>query len=74
MPNSIRKENGYDNEHKPESTRDRKTMFSGDEGKQALTQYKPNSEVTAENVTSVVNSLIFQLHALESFKEIDEFA
>jgi len=74
MSNSKRRENGYDNEHKPESTRDRKAMFSEDEGKKALTQYKPNSEVTAENVTDVINSLIFQLHALESFKEIDMFA
>ena len=40
MSVSKRRENGYDNENKPESTRRRKDMFSELEGKQALTNYK----------------------------------
>jgi hypothetical protein len=40
MSASKRRENGYDAENKPESTRQRKDMFSELEGKQALANYK----------------------------------
>ena len=69
-----RREAGYTSENKPQRPVDRSQMFSEIEGKRAILNYKTGEDVNADNVNDVINSLIFQLAALESFKEIDAFA
>lgn len=74
MSPSKRRENGYTDENKPTRPLTRAEMFSETDGKAAILNYKNESDITEENVNLVINSIIYQLSALESFKEIDVFA
>lgn len=74
MSPKQRREAGYDAENKPTRPISRAEMFSEISGKKAILSYKQGSDITEDNVNDVVNSLIYQLAALESFNEIDTFA
>lgn len=74
MSAKARRDKGYTNENKPESIRSRKDMFSEEKGKNAILQYKTGADITENNVNGVIESLMYQLFALESFHEIDTFA
>lgn len=69
-----RRDAGYTDENKPVRPLSRAEMFSEESGKSAILSYKTGTDITKDNVNAVIKSLIYQLSALESFKEIDTFA
>lgn len=74
MSNAKRKENGYSSDNKPSKPFERKDMFNEAAGIKAIKNFKTGSEVNEDNVKDVIDSIIFQLAALESFEEISKFA
>ena len=69
-----RKKEGYTSENTPKRVISRSEMFSELAGKTAILNFKPLSEITETNAQDVINSYMYQLAALQSFNEIDDFA
>lgn len=69
-----RREAGYTDKNKPSRPLSRGEMFSETDGKRAILHYKTGADINENNINDVINSIIYQLSALESFNEIDQFA
>ena len=74
MSPSQREKAGYTDKDKPSRPLSRADMFSEELGKKSILNFNIGADVNEQNVSDAVNSLIYQLCALESFNEISTFA
>lgn len=74
MSRKERKDSGYTDENQPQRVLERKDMFSEDLGKRAILNFKIGADLNKDNVNETIDSIIYQLFALESFNELNTFA
>ena len=71
---ATNKKQKYKKDEKPSRVIERNKIFDEEQGISSIQKYRPANQVDSTNISDVIDSIIFQLACLETFKELEKYA